>query len=265
VEQHSVPATQAFPSVVQVPIVLVTVAQKPPVHVPEQHCEGEVQAVPTVAHDVVAHVPAVHSSEQHSVGEVQPSPELLQNVEEVHFPEAHTVEQQSPSLAQVSPPTPQVGAGGAVHLRSVPHFPEQHAPGLPAVQVAPWARHCPTGSTQSPFTQEFVQQFASEPQGSLTTLHVVGATQLPVQAWLQHSEGVEQAVPFALQASGAPQAPLLHWLEQHSLAPVQSAPSLLHVSAAPQKPLGHDPEQHSEPATQAAPSCWHAPLDFDLW
>lgn len=263
-EQHSLLAAQALPSVVQVPIGLVTVAQKPPVHVPEQHCDGDRQAVPTVAQDVPAHVPEVHSREQHSLGEVQPWPELLQNVEEVHFPEAHTVEQQSASAAQVSPPTPQVGAGGAVHLRSLPHCPEQHAPGLPAVQVAPWARHCPTGSTQIPFTQEFVQQFASEPQASLTTLHVVGTTQLPVQAWLQHSEGVEQAVPFALHVS-EPQMPLvLHWFEQHSPAPVQSAPSLLHVSAAPQKPLGHDPEQHSEPATHAAPSALHAPLELDL-
>jgi hypothetical protein len=181
------------------------------------------------------------------------------------LPEAQIVEQQSASIAHVSPPTPQVGAGGSVHLRSAPHLPEQHAPGLPAVQVAPWPRHCPGGSTQSPFAQEFVQQFASEPQAWLTTLHVAGATQLPVQAWLQHSEGVEQAVPFALHVA-APQVPAtLHWFEQHSLAPLQSAPSLLQVSAAPQRPLGHEPEQHSEPATHAEPSGSQAPFELDLW
>jgi hypothetical protein len=239
--------------VVQVPIVVVTAAQELPVHVPEQHCDGDVHAVPTVWHDAAAHVPEVQAREQHSLGEVQPWPELLQNVDDVHLPEAQIVEQQSASAVQVSPPTPHAGAGGAAHLRSAPHLPEQHAPGLPAVQVVPWARHWPWGSTQSPFAHEFVQQFESEPQGWPTTLHVDGATQLPVQAWLQHSEGVEQAVPFALHAS-APQVPLpLHWFEQHSLAPVQSAPSLLHVGASPQKPFGHDPEQHSEPATHAAP------------
>jgi 2-amino-4-hydroxy-6-hydroxymethyldihydropteridine diphosphokinase len=134
------------------------------------------------------------------------------------------------------------------------------------VHVAPAPRHCPAGSTQTPFTQEFVQQFASEPQTWLTGLHVAGGTQVPVQARLQQSLGAEQAVPFASHAGNAPHAPFeLHWLEQHSFAAEQSAPSLLHVSAAPQKPLGHEPEQHSDAATHAPPSWRHASPSDDRW
>jgi hypothetical protein len=260
VEQHSAPAAQALPSVVQVPTDVVTTAQAPPVHVPEQHCVPVEQGAPTDAHASVAHWPETQEREQHSVGEVQASLALLQNVDEVHLPEAHTVEQHWPSAAQVSPPTPQAGAGGAVHLRSPPHSPEQHWPRPAAVHVAPWARHCPAGSTQTPPAHEFVQQFASEPQACPTALQVAGATQAPLQARLQHSDGTAQAVPSALHAGAGPQAPpALHWPEQHSAAPVQSAPSLLHVSAAPHRPLGHEPEQHSDAATHAAPSGWHAP------
>lgn len=87
------------------------------------------------------------------------------------------------------------------------HWPEQHWPGFDAVQVAPWARQLPAGSTQTPFTHEFVQQFASEPQAWLTALHVLGVTQVPVQAWLQHSLGAEQVAPSALQDGRAPQVP----------------------------------------------------------
>jgi len=40
-----VPAVQAFPSVVQVAVLpaTVTAAHWPPVHVPEQHCDAELQ------------------------------------------------------------------------------------------------------------------------------------------------------------------------------------------------------------------------------
>lgn len=265
VEQHSDPAAQALPRVVQDDTTVDTTAQLPPVHVPEQHCVPEVQAAPVVAHAAVAHVPDTHEKEQHSLDEVHACPASLQNVDEVQVPDPQTVEQHSEPLVQASPPTLQAGAGGAVHFRVASHCPEQHCPGLPAVQVAPWARHCPAGSTQIPFTQEFVQQFASEPHACPTSLHVEGATQVPVQAWLQHSDGDEQAVPSLLQAGAGPQVPpALHWLEQHSLAAVQSAPSLLQVSAAPQKPFGHDPEQHSEAATHAAPSAWHGAFVLDF-
>lgn len=75
-------------------------------HVPEQHCDPEVQPAPVDAHSL-PHVPDVQVSEQHSEGEVQLWPELLQKRDEVHFPEAHTVEQHCESAVQVSPPTPQ--------------------------------------------------------------------------------------------------------------------------------------------------------------
>jgi hypothetical protein len=65
-------AAHALPSVVQVPPAVATTAQDWLVHVPEQHCEGDVQAVPTVSHDVLAQVPEVQASEQHSLGEVHP-------------------------------------------------------------------------------------------------------------------------------------------------------------------------------------------------
>jgi hypothetical protein len=115
VEQHSEAATQAFPSVVQLPETVETTAHAPFVHVPEQHCAPDEQAVPVDAHAADAQVPDVHASEQHSVPEVQVAPELLQKPDEVHLPDAQTVEQQSESLVQVSPPTAHVGAGGAAH------------------------------------------------------------------------------------------------------------------------------------------------------
>lgn len=45
VEQQSVPKAHAFPSVVQVAVLpaTVTAAHWPPVHVPEQHCDAELQ------------------------------------------------------------------------------------------------------------------------------------------------------------------------------------------------------------------------------
>ncbi len=265
-EQHSVPAAQALPRVVQVPAVVETTAQLPPVQVPEQHCEGEEHAAPTVSHAAEAHVPDVHAREQHSLEDVQVWPASLQNAEDVHCPDAQTVEQQSEPAVQASPPTPQGGAVGAAHFRSVPHVPEQHCPGLAAEQVAPAARHCPAGSTQIPFAQEFVQQFASEPQARPTALHVEGVTQVPVHAPLQHSDGCEQVVPSALQVGRGPHVPpLLHWAEQHSPAAAQRAPSALQICAAPQKPLGHAPEQHSAAATHAAPSALHAVAECDPW
>jgi hypothetical protein len=128
VEQHSDPAAQAFPSVVQLPATVDTTAHAPFVHVPEQHCEPEEHDAPMTSHAAAAHVPDVHASEQHSVPDVQDSPELLQKPDEVHLPDAQTVEQHCDPLVQVSPPTPHAATGGAVHLRSAPHLPEQHCP-----------------------------------------------------------------------------------------------------------------------------------------
>jgi hypothetical protein len=103
-----------------------------------------------------------------------------------------------------------------------------------------------------------VQQFASEPQGSLTALHVDACTQVPVHAWLQHSPGTSHVAPRLLQLAAGPQVPpALHWLEQHSDAAPQRAPSLLQVGGASQKPLGHEPEQHSEAARHEAPLPLH--------
>jgi len=247
---------QAFPSVVQVPAAVGTWAQLPPVQMPEQHCVPLVQLAPTVEHAAVAQAPETHASEQHSAAEVQPCPASLQNAAEVHLPDAsQTVEQHCEPAVQLSPPTPQAAAGGAVHCSVPLHCPEQHCPGLAAVQVAPTPRHWPGGSTQSPFTHEFVQQFASEAHAWPTALQAAGSTQLPLQAWLQHSDGLEHAVPIAPQVGAGPQVPpALHWPEQHSPAAVQSAPSLLQVCVVWQKPLGHEAEQHSDAAAHAVPS-----------
>ncbi len=141
------PEAQAFPSVVQLETVVVTCAQRLPVHTPEQHCDGELQAAPTVAHVAVTHVPETHESEQHSLGDVQDLLALLQNADDVHLPVEQTVEQHWESAVQVSPPTLHVGAGGGAQCRVPSHEPEQHSPGLLAVHVAPCARHV-VGSTQ---------------------------------------------------------------------------------------------------------------------
>jgi hypothetical protein len=255
VEQHSLPAAQAFPSVVQLAIVVLTTSQVPLVpHLPEQHWPFWLHATPVLSQAAATQLPARHESEQHSVDEVQLAPDWVQNADVVHFPEAQTVEQHCVSAVHVSPPTPHATTGGAAHFSVAPsHFPEQHWPGFAAVQVDPWGRHWLGGSVHRPFTQEFVQQFASEPQVSLTALHVDGCTQLPVHAWLQHSPGPPHEAPRALHVAAGPQMPPLHWLEQHSDAPPQTAPSLLQVDGASQKPLGHELEQHSEAARHVAP------------
>ena len=265
VEQHSEPAAHAFPRVVQVAVPVGTWAQALPVQMPEQHWLPSVQPVPMIPHAASTQRLPVQAREQHSLAEVQSAPALLQNADEVHCPVAHTVEQHSVSAAQPSPPTLQAGAGGAAQWRVPSQTPEQHCPGLAAVQAAPVPRHWPAGSTQIPFAHAFVQQFASEPQAWPTGLHVAGGTQVPVQARLQHSVGAAQAVPSVLQTGAGPQVPpALHWFVQHSPAPAHWAPSLLQVCAVTQKPPGHEAEQHSEAATHAAPFGWQAVAFFDL-
>ncbi len=78
VEQHSAPAVQAFPSVVQLETVGLTCAQKLPVHTPEQQSLDELQLEPIVAHAVPQVVPERHVNEQHSVDDAQLWPEFLQ-------------------------------------------------------------------------------------------------------------------------------------------------------------------------------------------
>jgi hypothetical protein len=150
VEQHSIPAAQAFPSVVQLEIVVLTTSQVPLVpQLPEQHWLSWLHATPVLSHAAATQLPATHASEQHSVDEVQPAPDWAQNADEVHFPEEQTVEQHCESRVQVSPPTPHATTGGAAHFSVAPsHFPEQHWPGFAAVQVAPWRRHWLGGSVQ---------------------------------------------------------------------------------------------------------------------
>src|SRR6266511_1810420 len=132
VEQHSNPAVQEFPSVVQL----------------------------ETAVDTVAHAPEVHVSAQHSEDDAHVSLAILQNASDVHFPEAQTVEQHCEPVPQLSPPTRHASTGGGAHV-PLGQEPEQQWPGLDGLHAALVARHRGGGSVQIPFTHEFVQQFES--------------------------------------------------------------------------------------------------------
>src|SRR5574342_499406 len=82
VEQHSDPAAQALPSVVQLETVGLTTWHWPPLQIPEQHWLAEVQLAPVLAHAAAAQwlVPS-QRSEQHSHDEVQATPASLQNAD----------------------------------------------------------------------------------------------------------------------------------------------------------------------------------------
>jgi hypothetical protein len=263
VEQHSKSAAQAFPSVVQVETPPEgTAAQTFPLQIPEQHCAAvpAVQGAPRTLHaPAPPHVPELHWPVQHSVGDAHASPSPLQNSAVVHFPESPQYsEQHSSPLVQVSPPSLHAPAIGGTQWPVPSQSPEQH---IESAEQAPVFRH--EGSTQYPLSPHlFVQQFESEPQACPTSLQPPGpgTTQVPLQALLQHSDGVAQGAPFAEQPCAPHVPPALHCCEQHSPAALQIAPSLLQFCVASQKPLGHDPEQHSEADRHSAPTARHAVL-----
>lgn len=202
VEQHSVPAAQALPRVVQATLFVGTgrSAHLPSApQLPVQHCAEALQLWPIEAHaPPLEQVPPTQLRLQHSELFAQLSLAALQNVDEVHLcvrVVSHVVEQHSLPDAQFSPPFLQTGVGGASHAPLV-HFPEQQS--LGAEHCAAAARHWFTGSTQMWFAQEFVQQSALDPQTSPTALHCVALTQVPVHAVEQQSEGSAQLASSAL-------------------------------------------------------------------
>ncbi len=163
VEQHSNPAVQEFPSVVQLETAVDTVAHAPEVQTPEQHWLADEQLAPTSEQAPDAQAPEVHVSAQHSDDDAHVSLAILQNASDVHFPEAQTVEQHCEPVPQLSPPTRHASTGGGAHV-PLGQEPEQQWPGLDGLHAALVARHRGGGSVQIPFTHEFVQQFESEPQ-----------------------------------------------------------------------------------------------------
>lgn len=108
VEQQSVPVEQAFPRVLQVAVLPVTViaAHCPPVQVPEQHWEAALQLCPTETQAPLAHLPPVQVRLQHWSFAVQVAPAASQNWVELHLwvVVLHAVEQQSAFALQLSPP-----------------------------------------------------------------------------------------------------------------------------------------------------------------
>lgn len=140
VEQHSDPAAQALPSVVQLAIAVDTVAQVELVHVPEQQSVPAEHCAPVLLQALAAHFPDTHEKEQHSLDEVQVPPPLAQKVAEEHFPDEQTVEQHCDPAVQVDPPFRHAAVEEAVHFWvAVSHCPEQHW--VPLVQLALSARH----------------------------------------------------------------------------------------------------------------------------
>lgn len=114
VEQQSVSRRQEFPSVVQLETAVVTARQVPEVQTPEQHWFAPEQLAPTVRHDPEAHVPPPPQlSPQHCASETHTSFAATQKSSEVHFPNAHTVEQHWEGAVQLSPPGRHASTGGA--------------------------------------------------------------------------------------------------------------------------------------------------------
>ena len=76
-------------------------------HVPEQHCDAELQLWPTETQAPLAHVPPVQVRLQHSAFAVQVPPAALQNWVELHLwvVVLQAVEQQSAFWEQLSPPS----------------------------------------------------------------------------------------------------------------------------------------------------------------
>jgi len=77
------------------------------VHVPEQHCDAELQLWPIEVQAPLAHVPPVQARLQHSSFDVQVAAAALQNWVELHLwvVALHAVEQQSAFVEQLSPPS----------------------------------------------------------------------------------------------------------------------------------------------------------------
>src|SRR4030042_3791119 len=86
VEQHSLPAPQAFPSVVQVALSVGTAAHWPLAQSPEQHWDALLQLSVMERHAPLAHVPVLLSQVrlQHSAPLAQVSLAALQNWDALH-------------------------------------------------------------------------------------------------------------------------------------------------------------------------------------
>lgn len=243
VEQHSLPAPQAFPSVVQIALLVGTgsAAHWPFVQSPEQHCDAPLQLSVMERHAPLAHVPPEQVRLQHSAPLSQDSLVGLQNWDELHLPVAasQVVEQQSAFFEQLSPPGVQAGGTGVVQEPPA-QSPEQQA--LAVEHWVPPARHWSAGSTHRFDAHEFVQQSELSPQTWATALHCDGSTQVPLQASEQHSEGRVQVASSALHATaGVPHVPSQP-PEQHSDAAEQVVPSDLQAAG-----VGSPPHLHAAP------------------
>ncbi len=94
---------------------------------PEQHWAGDVQVAPTVVQVLEAHAPEVHRRLQHWAASSQLDPGPLHTADEVHRPEAHTLEQQSWLVRQASPPSRHEGGGAGAAQVPAGQLPEQHS------------------------------------------------------------------------------------------------------------------------------------------
>ncbi|SRR6266568_2111045 len=105
VEQQSVPSVHAFPSVLQLETVVLTVPQVLVLQTPEQHFAFvPLQPVALSWMQLAAQLPPTQEKLQQSLASVHDLPVSAQNAAEVHLPYAHTVEQHCESPVQVSPP-----------------------------------------------------------------------------------------------------------------------------------------------------------------
>lgn len=119
-EQHSVPAAQALPSVLQTwPVPLsgtATQALGEPEQLPLQQSPFAEQRVPVVWHRAAPQAPPVQAREQHSPLATHGWPGALQKASLVQAPPAQAREQHWSRLVQASPVPLQVVAGGVVQV-----------------------------------------------------------------------------------------------------------------------------------------------------
>src|SRR6266568_1301854 len=149
VEQQSVPTVQWFPSVMQLETVLFTCAQVPPLQFPEQHWEFPPQLL-AFGVQLAAQAALTQEKLQQSVPSVQPLPDSRQNLAEVHFPKAQTLEQHCELEVQLSSPATHAGVYEIPHWLEL-HVPEQQSDGALQLVVSAW--HWPAPSVQMPLAQ----------------------------------------------------------------------------------------------------------------
>lgn len=250
-QQSPAPTVQASKSDLQ-PLPPGSAAQTLPVQRPVQHSVPAPQEVPVCLQVPPSHTPAVHLSEQHSPAEPQLPPAGLQNaaVVQVAAPAGplHIAEQQSVPMVQESPAPAHDTVGDTQVWLVGSQSPEQHS--CEVAQVAARSLQSVTGTVQTLFAQEFVQQSLIEvqalPAGEQVAVETHWFPAQPSDSPAQQSAGTEQDPPECEQAGTwqvrvAPPAGQRRPMQQ-SPSVRQGALALPQVGGGVQVPFVHESE-----------------------